>query len=295
MVFTTNALMNIPNINEDSGIKNAGVFNLICKKCDNILFADYENPSSYEKEPNGQIMSQIALKNAMRDISKAKLVFEIENAVRQRYDIPNNVTRWANETEANEINKVSLHGYQEEFSKAKKAVKKNWKDEYQLLYFEKLDYVIPIAFQDSVRPYCDFEGSILNEFTKLDAKVSEIHICIFPLNNCSVVFMFCYSDKVTKKYRNFRKQFLKLGRDDKLATICYLAFRYSEDVYLHKNIDPSVIENDSLIRIAGMLDACVFPQNTPRNKVISVMLESHALSQSKNIPNLLLPKYAIKD
>jgi len=293
MVFTTNALMKIPSLEKESGIKNTGVFRLICNQCDSDLFADYEDPFNYEKEPTGQMLAQIALKNTMKKLSKAQLVLEMQKAIWQQHNISNHITRYANESTLHEIAEVDVREYKKDFDIVKRAVKKRSDSEYRLFYFEKLDYVVPVAFQDSIRPYCDFESNVINNIIKINTRVSELHICIFPLKRSSVVFVFGENDKRTKKYRKFIKQFMKLNPDDKLATICYLSFRYSEDIYIHKNIDQSVIEDESLSRIAGMEDTCKFLPSTPRSKINAKMLEGHALSQRKEIPNLLLPKYAI--
>ena len=293
-VSTTNRLMKVPNIERDLGLKSAGVFRLICNECDQKLFSDYENPLSYEKEPTGKMIAQIALKNALRKLSKAQFELELWKAIFSKHKIPDYITRYVNESTPHEIAEVSVQEYRKGLDNAKRVVRKGVDDAYRLFSFKKLNYVIPIAFQDSIRPYCDFEDNIINDFTKVDAKISELHICIFPLEKSSVVFMFGDSDSRTKKYRQFRKQLLRLSDEDKLAALCYLPFRYSEDVYLHQRISPSVLEDDSLSRIASMTDTCVFHPTTPRSAIISAMLEGHSLLQRQDIPNLLLPQYAIE-
>ena len=82
-VYTTNIFTDIAALSKEKGIKKAGVFSLICNNCDNEVFKDYENPINYREEPSVKMLSQIALKNAMRDISKARFVHELEIAMKK--------------------------------------------------------------------------------------------------------------------------------------------------------------------------------------------------------------------
>ena len=205
----------------------------------------------------------------------------------------NDFTFWSNESQPYEISRSDIQEYKNEFNFAKKALLKNWNDEYQLYYFRELDYVVPVAFQDSVRPYCDFNNNIINDITDIYSKVYEINICIFPMIENSVVFMFGYGNNYSKRYRRFLKQFNKLSQDDKLATMCYLPFRYSEDVFIYKNINKNVLDNKSLALISGMHDTCEYSSNTSHSEILSIMLEAHSLSKRFEIPNLLLKEYAV--
>lgn len=106
------------------------------------------------------------------------------------------------------------------------------KDGYYQFYYEKLDYVVPIAFQGSISLMVDLDGIIVNNIYNKDInyKIQDLHICIFPLKESTVITMFI--DFNNKRYRNFYKKFNKLSHDDKLALVNYLIFLYLEDVFI---------------------------------------------------------------
>ena len=57
-----NSMLNLPLINEDKGIGEAGTFKLICSNCDNTIFQDYEELSKLESQPTEIMLEEIALK-----------------------------------------------------------------------------------------------------------------------------------------------------------------------------------------------------------------------------------------
>lgn len=64
-IYTSNVFMKMPILmNNISGIKNAGVFKLICRDCDSKLFSNYENPITYIDRSliTDKILAQIVLK-----------------------------------------------------------------------------------------------------------------------------------------------------------------------------------------------------------------------------------------
>lgn len=58
----------IPYIGNDTGVKSAGTFQIICHNCDNTIFQEYENPLSYDRIPTEQMLAQIAMKNYLQMI-----------------------------------------------------------------------------------------------------------------------------------------------------------------------------------------------------------------------------------
>ena len=91
-------------------------------------------------------------------------------------------------------------------------------------------------FSASAIGLCALGGVVLYNIVKsnINYKIQDLHICIFPLKESSIVMMFI--DSNNKRYRNFYKKFNKLSHDDKLELVNYLIFLYSEDVFISKNI-----------------------------------------------------------
>ncbi len=76
-VFTPNIILNLPIMGasigkEQLGINNSGTFQIICRECDSIIFQEYENPENYSKMITQKMMSEIAIKNLLKYISKRK-------------------------------------------------------------------------------------------------------------------------------------------------------------------------------------------------------------------------------
>jgi hypothetical protein len=185
-----------------------------------------------------------------------------------------------------------LQEYINGFKRAKKIDEKGWDGEYYLFYYEKLDYVVPVAFQSNITLLSDFEGNIINDIYNMspDYHTKDVHICIFPLKDCSVIMMFI--DGKDKRYRKFYKQFRKLSHVDKLATINYIIFCYSEDVFMYKDIDEEVINDEKLIEVSRKTQVAlsVKPMISPLN----VANENFNLSKMDEIPNLLLEKHKVR-
>lgn len=70
----------IPTLDKEMGISQAGTFRLICSDCDKHCFSDYEDPKTLLEKPSERILMEIALKNYVHMISNRRN----ENAL---YDI----------------------------------------------------------------------------------------------------------------------------------------------------------------------------------------------------------------
>ena len=119
----------------------------------------------------------------------------------------------------------------------------NNSNSYYLCYYNQLDYVVPIAFQSSIALISDFKGQTINDIFNMSTsyKIKTINICVFPLVDKSVIFMFI--ENGDKRYRNFYREFNKLDKEDQLQTLTYILFLYSEEVYLSKSIPSDILKN----------------------------------------------------
>ena len=117
----------------------------------------------------------------------------------------------------------------------------------------------------------------------------EVHICVLPLENRSVVMMFI--DEEDKRYRNFYKQFYKLPDDDKLALTNYIIFLYSEDVFFSKALPQSVLNNQNLITLSKKTTIAFAPN--PFENPIEKVAQNFELSHWDAVPNLLNTMYRL--
>lgn len=288
-VYCSNKFVNMPLIDMDKGVQESGTFHLICRECDSTIFRDYEKADNYENTPTMKMLAQIALKNYLKSISKR--LFEIA-----LYDNMADLTKnpLFNEYIANKqnINKVDLGEFIFGYKRAVKAGIKSWNDEYYLFCYEKLNYVVPIAFQSNITLLSDFDDNIINDIYNYstDYHTEDIHICVFPLKDSSIVMIFI--DSKSKRYRKFCKQFRQLSLEDRLTAINYIIFCYSEDVFIYKNIDPEIINNQKLVEASQKNSDAL--TNSPQQNPIKAAIESYSFSKMHDIPNLLLEKYKIR-
>ena len=82
--------------------------------------------------------------------------------------------------------------------------------------------------------YGDLEGNIVTDVydTSQDLIVKHMHICMFPLEDTSVVFAFYHKDDI--EYDNFSSQFNQLDEQEKLSLLSYIVYEYCEDMLFAK-------------------------------------------------------------
>lgn len=286
-LYYSNTLIDVALLDSEKGVKNAGTFQLICRDCDSKIFQEYEDPKNYEKETTPKMLAQIAMKNYLRSIGKRLNEYAMFDIALEKNPSVDEITRYIHI-----IQKMDLLEYKNGFEKAKRLSKKDWKDEYYQFYYEKLDYVVPLAFQGSISLVVDLDGRIVNDIYNEDInyKIQDLHICIFPLKESTIVTMFI--DSNNKRYRNFYKKFNKLSHEDKLALVNYLIFLYSEDVFISKNIPQHILKDSKLIEVSKQssiaFSSTFFVDVTEASKKV------YDLSKRDEIPNLLSEKYKLR-
>lgn len=286
-VLTLNALVDNPLIESEKGIKSAGTFQLICRDCDSKIFAEYENPDNYVSQPSDKMIAQMALKNYLKAISKRLFETELYRIAQEETGRTSDIF-----DVKTEINVLDLKEYIAGYRKAKKAIERGRVSEYYVCFYERLPYVVPIAFQCSVALVFDFEGNIINDIYNHseDYEVKNINISILPMKNDTIVLMFL--DDGDTRYRKFYKQFRKLSLDDKLAAITFIMFAYSEDIYFSKEIQKDVENSQKLCDVGRSgQDILSF---TPFFDPYRTLQKNYDLSKRHSIPNLLSEKYKIR-
>jgi len=288
-VYYSNTLINMPLLDMEKGINNAGTFQIICKECDSRIFQEYENPDNYEHKVTNKMLAQIAMKNYLRQIGKRLNEYALYEIMGEKNPYILDFVE-----EMHNIQNIDLEEYKKDYEKAKRLSKKDWNNEYYLFYQEKLDYVVPIAFQGSIALVVDLDGQIVNDIYYEDQsyRIQNLHICIFPLKETSIIMMFI--DSNDRRYRNFYKKFNKLSHEDKLGLINYIIFLYSEDIFLSKNIPSEVLKNKKLIKVSQQSSLAFSMSSFSSAIEESKKIYDLNLSRIKEIPNLLSKRYKIK-
>ena len=287
-MLTINTAIDNPLMEYEQGSGKAGTFYLICRNCDSKIFSDYENPNNYTKIPTQKMLAQMVLKNSLKMISKRLIEIELYNILAEKNELFQPFA-----SVKNSINDLDLNEYISSYKRAKKSLETENSSDYYIYYYEKLNYVVPLAFQSSIALALDFDGNIINDpySTSPEYKTENIHISILPLETESVIVMFI--DDGNKRYRRFHKQFNKLDSDDKLAALTFIMLAYSEDIYFSKSVENTIRNTPALCAIAKNGLDLISHGNPSNLQKIAALNESYNLGRRRDIPNLLSEEYKI--
>lgn len=290
MVVTSNNFFKMPLICSELGLNNSGTFKRICKQCDSTIFQDYEEMDKLLVLPRKKIMTQIDLKNTLRMFDKRLNEIELYNIM---------ISEYADEfilpilLEKQRINNLDFNEIKNELERDIKILKKQSTSSFELIYWKVLDYVTPIAFQGHIALHGDLSGNIINDLYNLrkDYVIENLNLCVFPLKSKTVIIMFV--SKENKKYKNFIKQFKRLKDYEKLRLISFIIFNYSEDFFISKKTNDSLLSNEELDNVSQNISDIYALDEKMANDIKK--LKSLELMNYSSFPNILDLKYAIKN
>lgn len=287
-VLTSNNYFKMPLIDDTKGLKNSGTFKRICNECDNTIFTNYESLEQLLSIPRKKIMTQIDLKNSLRMYDKRLNELALYNIL---LSMNSDDFMLYQLLETIKISQLDLDEIKNELEKDLKILSKSSSSSFELVFWERLDYVTPIAFQGHIALVGDLNGNVINNiYNKSKHYVIEnINICVFPLQKETIVMMFVSKDN--KKYKNFITQFKKISREKKLQLISYIIFNYSEDFFVSKEAKDEILNNNNLD---------IVTQNTTNilalDEDIGKRIEKNKFEELKNyinFPNILSKQYCI--
>lgn len=289
MVYTSNNYFKMPLIGNESGLNNSGTFKRICNKCDSVIFQDYEEKDKLLVPPRKKVMTQIDLKNTLRMYEKRLNEIELYNIMISEYS---NEYNFIELLQRQHINQFDLDEIKNEFERDMKILKKECTSSFELVYWKVLDYVTPIAFQGHIALHGDLNGNIINDLysIKKDYVIENLNLCIFPLEDKTIVIMFVNKDN--KKYNNFIKQFKKLRDAEKLRVISFMIFNYSEDFFISKKTQDTILNNTILDIVTQNTTDIYALDEEMANEFKKIKI--FELMNYKKFPNILDMEYAIK-
>lgn len=283
-----NSMINVPLINSDKGINEAGTFKLLCRECDGKIFQDYENIDALSEKPSETILEEIALKNVLMMLNKRYIEIQLFNNLQKEFGMPYPYDK------KQKANSLDERDFWWDFVRIREMIKSEQKkSEFKLFYWRKLDYIIPIGFQGLVTLYGDLEGNMVTDIynTSEDLIVKHMHICLFPLEKNSVVFAFYHEDDI--EYNLFATQFDKLDDDEKLTVISYIVYEYCEDMFFAKKfphrtwmlnkLKETFIDSSEIWAFSK--EHAEYQKNSKLNQL---------KNRDKKFPCILSPRYAVK-
>ncbi len=288
-VFYSNTILDLPLLKGDKGVNEAGTFHLICRDCDSKVFQDYENPDNYEDIPSIKMLAQIDMKNNLKNISKRLMEKEMYDIICERMRAGEEWSR-----AKKDVSDLDLNEFKEAYARAKKRSLKPFSGDYHIGYYEKLPYVVPVAFQGTIALVFDLEGNVINNVYKQDPKykVMNMSLCIFPLKNASVVMIFVA--KGNDRYRRFFKQLKKLnGVDEQLNVINDILFLYAEDYFLSPSLPQDVLKE--LVDLSAKTQELLTLAPPSPEGPLEAVKERFDFREISSAPNLLSTQYALNN
>lgn len=195
-VFTSNALLGWPILDKEKGINKFETFFTICRECDSKFFSEYENPEKWEEIPTGTMLSQIALKNFLHMRSKRLTEIALYDLLAKRFGLGSLLNPMQS------VNEIDKSDYERSIEILRKEALKPKSSLYEIDYYARLPYKVPIAFQGPIAVVSGFHGALINNIYNLDPKykLQELHVSVFPLEKDSVVL--CFTNRKHKRYRS---------------------------------------------------------------------------------------------
>ena len=89
----------------------------------------------------------------------------------------------------------------------------------------------------------------------------------------------------------FKQGLNKLPLEEQLSAINYIIFSYSENVYISKSIDDSVLKNEHFI--AACQKSSIATANRPFGNALNAAIAEFSLSKRNEIPNLLSEEFRL--
>ena len=196
-ILQSNSLVGFEILDLEKGVNNSGTFHFICRECDSKYFQDYEDESKLSQRPGDKMLAEIALKNSLLMLSKRTQEHELYRTMQRAYP------QRTHFDDMFEIQSLDKRDYIEEVKLYKEIVDKNFCGGFQLLYWKILPYRIPIAMQSEIALHYDLDENEINEIYNLsaDIRIQSMHLCMFPLNKCSVILAFYH--RRDKAYRGY--------------------------------------------------------------------------------------------
>ncbi len=284
-----NSMLELPLINSDKGINEAGTFKLLCRECDGKIFQDYENLGALCDKPSEAMLEEIAMKNILMILNKRYFEIQLFKNMKSEFNMtyPYEVKQ--------EANSLDERDFWWDFIRIKEMInlKDDKKRKFKLFYWRKLEYIIPIAFQGLVTLYGDLEGNMVTDIynTSEDLIVQHMHVCMFPLEKCSVVFAFYHEDD--KEYDSFANQFSKLDEDEKLIVMSYIVYEYCEDMLFAKKF-PHRTWIINKVKETFLDSSEIWAFNKEHAEYQKKCLLNKLKCRDKNFPCILFEKYAVK-
>ena len=285
-VLQASLFFGIEHVDIEKGISNSGTFHIICRNCDNSRFTAYENEQALLNKPSEKMLAQIELKNTLMQLSKRREEVELYKILYDRGLIEGKEV-------LDEMHRLDIRDYNKVIDDAVAFIENPQDGQYRLILREVLPYKAPIAVQTPIALHRDMYDNIVNDVYDMSplVKSEDMHLCIFPLKNQSIILLF-YNTK-NKKYERFEQRFKRMKTDVQLQYLNYLVFKYTENYYASLNLKNEVSKNENLRALCNeVYDSTRFGYFSLAELL---MPKPPRGIKPYEIPNFLKPNFALTD
>lgn len=281
-LYHANKLIEIPVVDSEKGVGNSGTFHYICRQCDSFLFQDYENIEALQGAPTDKMLAEIALKDILLMLSKRnqeKLIYQKgkKRGILQNVEL------------LEEIQQLDIKDYLEELSIYRDILDTNSCNNFKIIMWEKVPYVVPIATQTLIAMPADIEGTEINDVNDLNPNIrmQNVHIGVFPLKGYSIIYVFYH--RRDKLYRRLQHQMNCVSLEKKLEFVNYWIFKYTENYYISPKVQEIIEADDNLKEL------CRDNNGNPNLGYVTAMDVMFPREEIKPecITNLLLKDYSL--
>lgn len=268
-----NAFIQNPLDSGETGLKRAGTFKLICSKCDNTKFAEYEDPDIYNDSFCNSsklqiVLNEIVMKNSLYSLYihlldykyfKDKLSKMPSEAAIKLFTDPLLSSSLLDERQMTEerfaVEKADVDDCEKEFRQTlrlrKKLLDKNPLENLNLSYFHIFDRRFPIAAQAKVALSTDCWGNKICDTTKLNSEIKCLHICIFPFKEKTAVFAISKIDDSVEETIHCLKS---ISDDEAAKALIAMIMNGSRAFYFAQKTPQEIYDNVYLRALAGNED-----------------------------------------
>jgi len=192
------------------------------------------------------------------------------------------------------VNKIDYDEFKEQFIYIKKKLDEDELIEYDIIFWKKLNYVVPVAFQGQLKLHGDLKGNTINDIYNFDSsyKIEYLNLCIFPLEKESIILL--YQRKENIRYDKFINQFKELGEEEKLQLITFIIIMYCEDYFINPNLEEEIKKNKTIKECSNYLEEIPIDFENQFMKDFEIKRQLNLLKNYVNIPNILSEKYSVK-
>lgn len=232
-----------------TGINNAHTFHLICKKCDNEFFKDYESPNKifnfdeFSIIEQQRILGNIAIKNHLSHIySKAVAHNYYKIALNIKTDNFPSARKIDIFEHMQYIDKIKNYDYESEVP-------------FQIIFNKTLDGKLNIASQTLICLIYDLRKRKVFEQRDLsiDNKCEYLYLNIFPYENKTKIIFYIEKENIGHN-QTFIEDFTNLSEEEKIHLLFILMILYSEQFYINPKLKEIMLKDKKICELYKATD-----------------------------------------